>query len=177
MVRYAYRHVPYYQETLRRLGLTPRDFQTAADLRRLPFIDPKEVHLDPGRFTAQGVDRGDWLALDSSGSTGTSRVVYVDGASLLRNTAHGVRDRQVVPGVGARLRRQSGQTVVADVRRMPFRPGLFDCVLSNSTLDHFAEKGEAALARRGILAVPDFVANCGGVLGGTMEFAGWRAAG
>ena len=27
---------------------------------------------------------------------------------------------------------------------------------------------------RGVLCVPDFVANCGGVLGGTMEFAGWR---
>lgn len=32
--------------------------------------------------------------------------------------------------------------------------------------------GEAELLRRGIACVPDFVANCGGVLGGTMEFAG-----
>lgn len=101
IVGYAYRRVPYYQETLRRLGLQPGDIRTAADLCRLPFIDPKEVHQDLERFTAQGVDRGDWLALDSSGSTGTSRVVYVDGASLLRNTAHGVRDRQVVPGAVA----------------------------------------------------------------------------
>jgi glutamate dehydrogenase (NAD(P)+) len=31
---------------------------------------------------------------------------------------------------------------------------------------------EAALHERGILCVPDFLANCGGVLGGTMEFAG-----
>lgn len=35
-------------------------------------------------------------------------------------------------------------------------------------------EGAEILGRRGILAVPDFVANCGGVLGGTMEFAGWR---
>jgi glutamate dehydrogenase/leucine dehydrogenase len=27
-----------------------------------------------------------------------------------------------------------------------------------------------------VLCVPDFVANCGGVLGGTMEFAGWQPA-
>ena len=98
MVRHAYRCVPYYQEAMRRLGLRPEDFRTAADLRRLPLIDPKEVHQDLEQFTAQGVDRTDWLALDSSGSTGTSRVVYVDGESLLLNTAHGVRDRQVVPG-------------------------------------------------------------------------------
>jgi len=33
---------------------------------------------------------------------------------------------------------------------------------------------EGRLWERGILCVPDFVANAGGVLGGTMEFAGWR---
>lgn len=33
---------------------------------------------------------------------------------------------------------------------------------------------ERRLWERGILCVPDFVANAGGVLGGTMEFAGWR---
>ena len=33
-------------------------------------------------------------------------------------------------------------------------------------------EAEDALARRGVLVVPDFVGNCGGVLGGTMEFAG-----
>jgi glutamate dehydrogenase (NAD(P)+) len=38
--------------------------------------------------------------------------------------------------------------------------------------------GEAgdSLWRRGAICVPDFVANCGGVLGGTMEFAGCRAS-
>ena len=35
---------------------------------------------------------------------------------------------------------------------------------------------ERRLWERGILCVPDFVANAGGVLGGTMEFAGWRCA-
>ncbi len=33
---------------------------------------------------------------------------------------------------------------------------------------------EQALAARGVLVMPDFVANSGGVLGGTMEFAGLR---
>ena len=32
-------------------------------------------------------------------------------------------------------------------------------------------EAESVLAERGVLSVPDFVANCGGVLGGTMEFA------
>lgn len=32
------------------------------------------------------------------------------------------------------------------------------------------------LWQRGVICVPDFIANCGGVLGGTMEFAGWPGA-
>lgn len=36
----------------------------------------------------------------------------------------------------------------------------------------FAPGAEAILVRRGVLCLPDFVSNCGGVLGGTMEFAG-----
>jgi glutamate dehydrogenase/leucine dehydrogenase len=38
------------------------------------------------------------------------------------------------------------------------------------------EEAEKLLAERDILCVPDFVANSGGVLGGTMEFAGIRPA-
>ncbi len=38
------------------------------------------------------------------------------------------------------------------------------------------EEAEKVLAGRGILCVPDFVANAGGVLGGTMDFAGIRPA-
>lgn len=38
--------------------------------------------------------------------------------------------------------------------------------------DSIAIAAEVILHRRGIVCVPDFLANCGGVLGGTMEFAG-----
>jgi glutamate dehydrogenase (NAD(P)+) len=37
-------------------------------------------------------------------------------------------------------------------------------------------EAEASLTARGVLVIPDFVANCGGVLGGTMEFASLPAA-
>ncbi len=41
----------------------------------------------------------------------------------------------------------------------------------------WTQAAEGRLTERGILAVPDFLANCGGVLGGTMEFAGIDEAG
>jgi glutamate dehydrogenase/leucine dehydrogenase len=38
------------------------------------------------------------------------------------------------------------------------------------------EEALRILEQRGVLSLPDFVSNCGGVLGGTMEFAGMRTA-
>jgi len=39
-----------------------------------------------------------------------------------------------------------------------------------------APEAELLLWQRGVVCVPDFVANSGGVLGGTMQFCGWRPA-
>jgi phenylacetate-coenzyme A ligase PaaK-like adenylate-forming protein len=52
-ISYAYRHVPYYRETMRRLGLVPADIRTAADLRRLPVIERADLQADPERFTSR----------------------------------------------------------------------------------------------------------------------------
>jgi glutamate dehydrogenase (NAD(P)+) len=57
---------------------------------------------------------------------------------------------------------------VQDVARMPAR------VISCGANHPVTPDAERLLWDRGVLCIPDFVANCGGVLGGTMEFAGWR---
>jgi glutamate dehydrogenase/leucine dehydrogenase len=57
-----------------------------------------------------------------------------------------------------------------DVSRLPA------AVISCGANSPITPEAEHALWARGVLCVPDFVANCGGVLGGTMEFAGWRHA-
>ena len=56
----------------------------------------------------------------------------------------------------------------SDVARMP--AGILSCG-ANSPVTPEAER---LMWSRGIVCVPDFVANCGGVLGGTMDFCGWR---
>jgi ubiquinone/menaquinone biosynthesis C-methylase UbiE len=43
---------------------------------------------------------------------------------------------------GASQKRKGQGSVVADVRRLPFAGGRFDCVLSDSTLDHFENEVE-----------------------------------
>lgn len=44
----------------------------------------------------------------------------------------------------ARARNEALCAVVSDVRRLPFAAGAFDCVVSNSTLDHFASHADIA---------------------------------
>ena len=60
---------------------------------------------------------------------------------------------------------RSGSIGAGNVERV--RAGVV-CPGANNPLTPDAEQ---ALARWGVLCVPDFLANCGGVLGGTMEFA------
>jgi glutamate dehydrogenase/leucine dehydrogenase len=53
-------------------------------------------------------------------------------------------------------------------------PTLPATVVSCGANSPITPAAEQRLWERGVLCVPDFVANSGGVLGGTMEFAGWR---
>jgi glutamate dehydrogenase/leucine dehydrogenase len=45
-------------------------------------------------------------------------------------------------------------------------------VISPGANNPVTPDAEASLGQRGVLLIPDFVSNCGGVLGGTLEFAG-----
>jgi len=49
MVAYAYRHVPYYRETMDRLGLLPSDFKSAEDLTRLPLLERNQPLEHPAQ--------------------------------------------------------------------------------------------------------------------------------
>jgi glutamate dehydrogenase (NAD(P)+) len=46
-------------------------------------------------------------------------------------------------------------------------------LISSGSNAPITEEAEKALSLHGILCVPDFISNAGGVLGGTMEFAGF----
>ena len=54
MVAHAYEGVPYYRETMRRLGLTPADIASAEDLRKLPLIERAQLQRDPEQFMFEG---------------------------------------------------------------------------------------------------------------------------
>jgi phenylacetate-CoA ligase len=91
MVRYAYRWVPYYHETIDRLGLSPRDFHTFDDLRKLPLISVADLQPWPDAFRSTQHRDDDLLPLASSGSTGSPHTIWHSPSSLYLNAAHGER--------------------------------------------------------------------------------------
>lgn len=93
MVRYAYRHVPYYRDTMSHLGIRPDQIQGAEDLSRLPLIDRNDLRRDPQAFVSRAVDLSTCLHLLSSGSCGTPNTIWHDPASVFQNAAHGERER------------------------------------------------------------------------------------
>ncbi len=101
MVSYAYRYVPYYRETMDRLGLTPADLQCADDLAKLPLLRREQLQRDPEYYvsTAERVEQ--YLPHRSSGSMGLPCTLYRDKRSLSRDAAYAGRARAVyAPFVG-----------------------------------------------------------------------------
>ena len=69
-VTHAYEHVPYYRETMRRLGLGPADFEAPNDLTKLPLIEREQLQGDPEYFVSRAEPLASYLEFRTSGSTG-----------------------------------------------------------------------------------------------------------
>lgn len=96
IVAYAYRFVPYYHETMDRLGLAPSSLQSAADLARLPLLTREHLQRDPEYYVSQRCPLREYHRLTSSGSTGRPCTIYRDADSLFLSAAYGDRGRVVI---------------------------------------------------------------------------------
>jgi phenylacetate-CoA ligase len=96
MVEHAFRTVPFYRESMQRLGLTPADFRTAADLGRLPLIDRSDLRRDVRAFASTAPRRGGDLEIFSGGSSGLPRTITWSTAGILQNAAHSERERSII---------------------------------------------------------------------------------
>jgi phenylacetate-CoA ligase len=112
MVAYAYRTVPYYRETMDRLGLKVEDFQNAEDLAKLPLIEPSQLQRHPEYFTSTAQPIRRYLHLHTGGSTGDPRSVYHTPRAIFQNAAHGERERCILTSL---IGKQFGyrETVIA----------------------------------------------------------------
>jgi phenylacetate-CoA ligase len=104
MISHAYRTVPYYKETLDRLGLRPEAFRSAEDLARLPVLEPHHLQTDPEYFISKDRPLSSYVKLRTGGSTGDPRVVYHSKHGILQNAGHGERERPLIARIlGRRL--------------------------------------------------------------------------
>jgi phenylacetate-CoA ligase len=67
----AARHVPYYRERFRELGIEPGDISSLDDLQKLPLLEKADVREAGERLVNEEVDREGLSRIPTSGSTGT----------------------------------------------------------------------------------------------------------
>lgn len=111
IVRHAYRTVPFYREAMDRLGLRPGDIRSAEDLARLPAVTIDDYARDPERYLSTSYrDRATFAAF-TSGTSGYSRAIQFNRASLFRSLATRQRRRLVVASFTGRSLGYSEMTV------------------------------------------------------------------
>ncbi|HWE27368.1 MAG TPA: glycosyltransferase [Polyangia bacterium] len=83
LVLHAYRHVPFYRDRMRELGIVPDDIRSLDDLSKLPFLTKDDVrkHLYFS-IMSDNHDKAEVLKVTTSGSTGEPFVCFVDRAQL-----------------------------------------------------------------------------------------------
>lgn len=94
ILRHAYEHVPYYRDTMRSLGLTPKDFRTLADLPKLPVLDRETLKHHPERLLADNIPAGKRYEGHTSGTTGSPLTMYWDRETCIVNTVAFWRHRR-----------------------------------------------------------------------------------
>jgi len=93
---YAYGYVPFYTDTMNRLGLRPHDFQSVDDLKKLPVIERVDVQKDPEYFVSTEKPVDEYHKNITGGSTGAPLEVYNDSGALMDTFAHSERGRSIV---------------------------------------------------------------------------------
>ena len=96
IVAHAYRTVPYYRRVMDEAGLRPEDFQTAADLARLPILTGRQLAADPADFRSTRHPDERSFPVSTSGTSGYAKKLHYDPGALFLALAHGHRQRIVL---------------------------------------------------------------------------------
>jgi phenylacetate-CoA ligase len=83
LVHHAHKHVPYYRDRMRAMGIAPEEIQTLDDLQKLPLLTKNDIrrHLYFD-IMSDNHEKAEVLKVTTSGSTGEPFVCYVDRAQL-----------------------------------------------------------------------------------------------
>lgn len=84
LLLYCYNNISYYKEVFSKLGLTLKDLENfhLKDLKKLPFLEKKDIQEDPKRFMPKSGKN--LYAYETGGTTGTPLKVYYSSKSHQR---------------------------------------------------------------------------------------------
>jgi phenylacetate-CoA ligase len=105
-VAHAQEHVPYYRETMRRLGLGPADFGGADDLAKLPLIEREQLQRDPEYFVSRAQPLGNYAEFRTNGSTGEPIAIFRSVPSNFRRLGFERMEPTLARLSGTRWRRR-----------------------------------------------------------------------
>jgi phenylacetate-CoA ligase len=77
LLDHAYHRCPFYRDRFDAAGLHPRDVGDADDLVRMPPLEKREIQAHRDRLVAEGWPRGDLIANQTGGSTGSPISFYL----------------------------------------------------------------------------------------------------
>ncbi len=88
IVGHAYRNVPYYRSLFERLGLTPADIRTVADLQQLPILTKETLRTEFDRL--QAVNKARYLpeVTATSGTSGDPLTILLDKPARMLEFAY-----------------------------------------------------------------------------------------
>src|SRR5215210_4156869 len=111
-IEHGHAHVPYYRETMRRLGLRPGDFRSARDLAKLPLLERDVLQADPEYFVSNAEPLADYAELRTSASTGEPILFFRHVTGFLQRSLGFERMEPMLAGVlGTRWRRRDAVIV------------------------------------------------------------------
>jgi phenylacetate-CoA ligase len=119
VIRHCYQHVPYYQDLFRRLRLRPEDFQTPADLEKLPLLTKSIVVNEFDKLIAR--NRMNWLCrlAKTSGTTGSPGKFLRDFDAINFENACAWRQWEQAGDTGQRRITLRGEVVVPMTQTEP----------------------------------------------------------
>lgn len=76
LLNYSFHNVPYYKDAFNRLNITPQNFSSIEDLKRLPILDRNLIQQNLDDLISTKFDKDNLIKGSSSGTTGTPIIHY-----------------------------------------------------------------------------------------------------
>jgi len=87
IISHVFETVPYYNDKMRSLKLSPQDIKSVKDLYKLPVVTKSEIKENIQRFISEKFDIKKLFHGHTSGTTGSSLDIYWDHGMVLMNNA------------------------------------------------------------------------------------------